>query len=75
MKAAFIVEEFFPVFQYGRLKTQNLTKILISKALMGILIHMTVCHLEDLGNKPRLLSKPPCSYFRHEKMEQYKETV
>lgn len=55
MKAAFIVAEFFPLFQYERLRTQNLTKILISKALMGILIRMTVCNLEDLGYKPSRL--------------------
>lgn len=55
MKAACIVEVFFPIFQCESLRTQNLTEIIISKALMGILIHMTVCNLEDSGNKPSRL--------------------
>lgn len=46
-----MVEEFFPVFQYERLQSQNLIEILTSKALMGILIHMTICYLEDSGNR------------------------
>lgn len=71
-----LLKYFFPVFQYERLQTQQHTKILISKALLGILRHVIVCNLEDSGNKPsRLWNKHPCSYFRCEKMEYQKETV
>lgn len=44
-------EVFFLVFQYERLQSQNHIEILISKALMGILIHITICYLEDSGNR------------------------
>lgn len=65
-----LLKNSFQFFHIERLQTQNLTKILTSKALTGILIHMTVCNLEYLGNKPsRLWNKPPCSYFTHEKIE------
>lgn len=55
---------FFPVFQNERRQSQNLIEILISKALMGILIHTTICYLENSGNRhSKLWNKPPSAYL------------